>query len=80
MEYLNQGNDRSSIRPNLTKEHKSRGVSLTFSPKYIGAVAQALMIARYFGMAVHYYDEDDIVVEGNPSISSVVVNHHRADR
>ena len=27
-------------------------------------------------MAVHYYDEDDIVVEGNPSIS-VVVNHHR---
>ena len=32
--------------------------------------------SEIFGMAVHYYDEDDIIVESNPSISSVVVNHH----
>lgn len=47
------------------------------SPKSIRVDALALKDSEIFGMAVHYYDEDDIAVEDdNPSISSVVVNHH----
>lgn len=77
-EYLNQ---RAMTDPlfalNLTKEHKSIDECITYIlTEVYKSGCSGFDDSEIFGMAVHYYDEDDIVVEGNPSISSVVVNHH----
>ena len=76
-EFLNQRAMADPLfAPNLTKEHKSIEECVTYIlTEVYRSGCSGFDDSEIFGMAVHYYDEDDIVVEDNPSISSVVVNH-----
>lgn len=77
-EFLNQRAMTDPLfAPNLTKEHKSIEECVTYIlTEVYKSGCSGFEDSEIFGMAVHYYDEDDIAVEDNPSISSVVVNHH----
>lgn len=77
-EYLNQrAMTDPQFAPNLTKEHKNIEECIThiLSEVYKSGCS-GFDDSEIFGMAVHYFDQDSLVVEGNPSIASVVVNHH----
>lgn len=78
MEYLNQRAMTDPLfAPNLTKEHKSIEECITYIlTEVYKSGCSGFDDSEIFGMAVHYFDEDNLIVESNPSISSVVVNHH----
>lgn len=75
-EYLNQRATTDNLfAPNLMKPHKSIEECVTYILNQVKASGCCgFSDEEVYSMAVHYYDEDDLVV-GSPIACKVVVNH-----
>lgn len=72
-----EGYLRSRGDINLDKEGKSIEECCSYICEQVKKMGVCgLADEEVFNLAVHYYDEDDIKVEGNYSNMNVVVNHH----